>query len=70
MDGEWDKALELHDILSPLHRAMFLQPSPAGAKYALSLLGKVENEIRLPLITAREDVKAEIEAAMKVAGLI
>ncbi len=70
MDGEWDKALELHDILSPLHRAMFLQPSPAGAKYALSLLGKVENEIRLPLITAREEVKAEIEAAMKVAGLI
>ncbi|WP_319533587.1 4-hydroxy-tetrahydrodipicolinate synthase [uncultured Cohaesibacter sp.] len=70
MEGNWDKALELHDILSPLHRAMFLQPSPAGAKYALSVLGKIENEIRLPLITATDPVKAEIEAAMKVAGLI
>nr|WP_321444128.1 4-hydroxy-tetrahydrodipicolinate synthase [uncultured Cohaesibacter sp.] len=70
MEGDWTTALELHDLLYPLHRAMFLQPSPAGAKYALSLLGKIENEIRLPLISAKEEVKAEIEDAMKVAGLI
>ncbi|TLP48675.1 MULTISPECIES: 4-hydroxy-tetrahydrodipicolinate synthase [Cohaesibacter] len=70
LEGDWTTALELHDLLSPLHRAMFLQPSPAGAKYALSVLGKIENEIRLPLISAKEEVKAEIEDAMKVAGLI
>ena len=70
MEGDWTTALELHDLLYPLHRAMFLQPSPAGAKYALSLLGKIANEIRLPLISAKEEVKAEIEDAMEVAGLI
>ncbi|WP_119307947.1 4-hydroxy-tetrahydrodipicolinate synthase [Cohaesibacter haloalkalitolerans] len=70
MNGEWDKALELHDLLSPLHRAMFLQPNPAGAKYGLSRLGKIENSVRLPLMAATEPVKAEIDAAMKVAGLI
>ena len=69
-NGQWDKALELHDLLSPMHRAMFLQPSPAAAKYALSVLGKIDNEIRLPLMTATDSVKAEVEAAMKVAGLI
>nr|WP_319388651.1 4-hydroxy-tetrahydrodipicolinate synthase [uncultured Cohaesibacter sp.] len=70
MNGAWDKALELHDLLSPLHRAMFLQPNPAGAKYGLSRLGKIENIVRLPLMAATEPVKAEIDAAMKVAGLI
>ncbi len=70
LEGDWTTALELNDLLYPLHRAMFLQPNPAGAKYALSLLGKIENEIRLPLISAKEEVKAEIEEAMKVAGLI
>ncbi|WP_319485575.1 4-hydroxy-tetrahydrodipicolinate synthase [uncultured Cohaesibacter sp.] len=70
MNGEWDKALELHDLLSPLHRAMFLQPNPAGAKYGLSRLGKIENIVRLPLMAATDPVKAEIDAAMKVAGLI
>ncbi|MCV6576686.1 MAG: 4-hydroxy-tetrahydrodipicolinate synthase [Cohaesibacter sp.] len=68
--GKWDQALELHDLLSPLHRAMFLEPSPAGAKYALSLLGKLQNEIRLPMMEATDPVKAEIEAAMKLAGLL
>ncbi len=70
MNGAWDKALELHDLLSPLHRAMFLQPNPAGAKYGLSRLGKIENIVRLPLMAATDPVKAEIDAAMKVAGLI
>ena len=70
MDGDWATALELHDLLSPLHRALFLQPSPAGAKYGLSLLGKIENEIRLPLVSATDDTKAAVEAAMKVAGVI
>ncbi|PLW78687.1 4-hydroxy-tetrahydrodipicolinate synthase [Cohaesibacter celericrescens] len=70
MNGEWDRALELHDILSPLHRALFLEPNPTGAKYALSVLGKIENQIRLPLTAATDPVKAQIEAAMKVAGLI
>nr|WP_321482650.1 4-hydroxy-tetrahydrodipicolinate synthase [uncultured Cohaesibacter sp.] len=70
MNGEWDKALELHDLLSPLHRSMFLQPSPAGAKYGLSVLGKINSDVRLPLMAATDAVKAEIDAAMKVAGLI
>nr|WP_319513283.1 4-hydroxy-tetrahydrodipicolinate synthase [uncultured Cohaesibacter sp.] len=70
LNGEWDKALELHDLLSPLHRAMFLQPNPAGAKYGLSALGRIEDEVRLPLMAATDAVKAEIDAAMKVAGLI
>ncbi|SFO81104.1 4-hydroxy-tetrahydrodipicolinate synthase [Cohaesibacter marisflavi] len=70
LNGEWDKALELHDLLSPLHRAMFLQPNPAGAKYGLSVLGRIENDVRLPLMAATDAVKAEIDAAMKVAGLI
>ncbi|WP_321446975.1 4-hydroxy-tetrahydrodipicolinate synthase [uncultured Cohaesibacter sp.] len=70
LNGEWDKALELHDLLSPLHRAMFLQPNPAGAKYGLSVLGRIENDVRLPLMAATDAVKAEIDSAMKVAGLI
>ncbi len=69
-DGDWTKALELHDILSPIHQSMFLQPSPAGAKAGLSKLGMIENEIRLPLVTATDEVKAEVETAMKLAGLL
>jgi 4-hydroxy-tetrahydrodipicolinate synthase len=65
-----DKALELQDRLMPLHKAIFLEPGLAGAKYALSRLGKVENTVRLPLTTVEEGTAEKIEAAMKHAGLI
>ncbi len=68
--GDYKKALEYQDRLAPLHRAMFLEPSPGGAKYALSLLGKVDEELRLPLLPVTEAAQAEIRAAMAHAVLI
>ncbi|TYC63529.1 4-hydroxy-tetrahydrodipicolinate synthase [Rhodobacterales bacterium] len=68
--GDFKKALEYQDRLAPLHRAMFLEPSPGGAKYALSLLGMIEAELRLPLVPVSEAGQTEIRAAMAHAGLI
>jgi len=68
--NDMEKALELQDRLMPLHKAIFIEPGLAGAKYALSRLGKVENVVRSPLTTVEEATGEKIEAAMKFAGLI
>ncbi|HMF07292.1 MAG TPA: 4-hydroxy-tetrahydrodipicolinate synthase [Methylocella sp.] len=68
--GDFPKALKLQDRLTPLHAAMFVEPSPAGPKFALSLLGKILGEIRLPMLPATESAQAVIKAAMAHAGLI
>lgn len=68
--GDYVKALEYQDRLAPLHRALFLEPNPTGVKYALSLLGRLENEVRLPLVPVSEPTQAEIRSAMAHAGLI
>ncbi|WP_319773306.1 4-hydroxy-tetrahydrodipicolinate synthase [Breoghania sp.] len=68
--GDFAKALAYQDRLMPLHRAMFLEPSPGGAKYALSLLGKADDELRLPLISVSEETQVRIRKAMVHAGLI
>lgn len=70
LDNDKEKALELQDRLMPLHKAIFIEPGLAGAKYALSRLGKVENVVRSPLTTVEEGTAAKIDAAMKFAGLI
>jgi 4-hydroxy-tetrahydrodipicolinate synthase len=70
MRGDYAAALALQDRLMPLHRAMFLEPSPAGAKYALSLLGRCANELRLPMVPLTPAAEAEVRAAMSHAGLI
>ncbi|MDA1058921.1 MAG: 4-hydroxy-tetrahydrodipicolinate synthase [Proteobacteria bacterium] len=63
-------ALALHDRLMPLHIALFLETSPAPAKYALSLLGKCTDELRLPLVGLGDQTKERVRTAMKSAGLI
>jgi 4-hydroxy-tetrahydrodipicolinate synthase len=69
--GDYAEARRINDTLARLHRAMFLEPSPSPAKYALSLLGLCTDEVRLPLVSVQSaDVKEEIEAAMKEAGVL
>jgi 4-hydroxy-tetrahydrodipicolinate synthase len=68
--GDFAAALKLQDRLTPLHAALFAEPNPAGPKYALSLLGKISGEIRLPMLPASETAQATIKAAMVHAGLI
>ncbi|MCY4260139.1 MAG: 4-hydroxy-tetrahydrodipicolinate synthase [Rhodobacteraceae bacterium] len=70
LEGDFGKALVLQDRLMPLHRAIFLEPGVAGAKYGLSLLGKCRNEVRLPLVPVSPPTETAIRAAMDHAGLI
>jgi 4-hydroxy-tetrahydrodipicolinate synthase len=70
LSGDRDRAIELQDRLMPLHRALFVEPNPAGPKYALSRLGRMENVVRSPMVTIEAETASRIDAAMKHAGLI
>jgi 4-hydroxy-tetrahydrodipicolinate synthase len=71
LQGDYGLARKINDTLARLHRALFLEASPAPAKYALSLLGLCTDEVRLPLVPmGSEDHKKEIAAAMKEAGVL
>jgi 4-hydroxy-tetrahydrodipicolinate synthase len=60
----------LQDKLMPLHTALFLETNPAPAKYALSVLGKCEETVRLPMVPVAQTTRSAIRAAMVHAGLI
>lgn len=68
--GDYAKALEIQDRLVPLHEAIFKEPGVAGAKYGLSLLGKIRDEVRMPLLSVTEGTRGVIRAAMIHAGVI
>jgi 4-hydroxy-tetrahydrodipicolinate synthase len=68
--GDYATALEIQDILMPLHTALFVEPNPCPSKYALSLLGHCTDEVRLPLVAISEDTRTQVRAAMIHAGLI
>jgi 4-hydroxy-tetrahydrodipicolinate synthase len=68
--GDYAAALILQDKLMPLHTALFVETSPAPVKYALSLLGRCADAVRLPLVTVTDKTKAAVRQAMVHAGLI
>jgi 4-hydroxy-tetrahydrodipicolinate synthase len=70
LQGAFDTARALDEKLSPLHKALFCEPSPAPAKYACSLLGLCTDEVRLPIVSCSDAAKAQIRSAMTHAGLI
>jgi 4-hydroxy-tetrahydrodipicolinate synthase len=68
--GDYAKALEYQDRLMPLHTNLFLEPGLIGAKYAMSRLGKCNEEVRLPHVGLTDGTKAKIDDAMRHAGLL
>jgi 4-hydroxy-tetrahydrodipicolinate synthase len=70
LKGDYAGALAFQDKLMPLHTALFLETNPAPAKYALSILGKCEETVRLPMVPVTETTKSAVRSAMVHAGLI
>jgi 4-hydroxy-tetrahydrodipicolinate synthase len=64
------EALEIQDKLMSVHLALFLETSPAPVKYALSLVDKCTDEVRLPLVTLKDETKEKVTVAIQSAGLL
>lgn len=68
--GDYVKAMELHDALVPLHDVLFCETSPMPVKYAASLLGKCEPDVRLPLVQLSQNGKEKVTEVLKKLGLL
>jgi 4-hydroxy-tetrahydrodipicolinate synthase len=68
--GDFAAALKLQDKLMPLHQNLFIETNPAPTKYALSILGKLADTVRLPMVPISDKSKAAVREAMVHAGLI
>ena len=63
------RAKEIDDMLSPLHKALFIESNPSPVKYAASLLKLSSDDVRLPLVKVTDKTKIAIKEALKVAKL-
>ena len=68
--GDYAGALKIQDRLVPLHDAIFKEPGVAGAKHGLKLLGKLEEDVRPPLMPVTPLVGRAIRDAMVHAGVL
>ena len=68
--GDYNTAAEIQERLMPLHLALFAEPSPAGVKFAVSLLGLCGEHCRLPIVELSNTSKSAIRDAMTILDLI
>ena len=67
--GDYATARKHHFHLYPLFKELFVESNPAPTKYALSLLGRMHPEVRLPLAPLAASSRARVEEAMRQTGL-
>ena len=68
--GDYESARKQHYKLYTLFKELFVESNPAPVKYALSLLGRMQPEVRLPLSSLTENSRERVKAAMHKTGLL
>lgn len=68
--GDIEKSRDLHYKLLELNKAMFIESNPIPVKTALSLMGMVKEEFRLPLSNMSQNNKTKLKDALTSYGLI
>ena len=63
-------ARELHFKLLPWMRAAFVESNPLPVKAALSMMGRIRNVLRLPLVPLTEGNAGAVRAALVTAGAL
>jgi len=68
--GRYGKARKLHYKLEPLNQAMFLETNPIPVKTALAMMGKIQEEFRLPICEMSSANKEKLRKVLVDSGLI
>ena len=62
--GDSSEARRLHFKLMPLNKAMFIETNPVPVKTALSMMGKIEEEFRLPLCSMSNENRDKLRNSL------
>ncbi len=69
-EGRWDEARDIHYRLFPLFKSLFLETNPIPVKAALSMMGKIEDEIRLPLTRLSSKNREVLRSVLTDLGIL
>ncbi|MGA9568191.1 MAG: 4-hydroxy-tetrahydrodipicolinate synthase [Candidatus Korobacteraceae bacterium] len=68
--GKWDMARLIFRKYLPLMQANFIESNPGPAKAVLSMMGRVEEVYRLPLVPMRPENRMKLEKVVSELGLL
>lgn len=69
LDGDFEKARDLHYRLLPFFKAAFVDGNPSSIKYAMNFKKMAAGPCRLPLVEVSDSAKKVIEDALRICNL-
>src|ERR1700736_3539317 len=70
LNNDWNTARTIHRKFLPLMQANFIESNPLPVKAVLTMMGKLEEIYRLPLLPMRRDTRSKLQKIAADAGLI
>lgn len=70
LEGNLEEARRLHFKLEPLSKAMFIETNPVPAKTALHLMGRIQEEFRMPLCEMSTQNREKLKNILKDLGFV
>src|SRR5690348_2263589 len=70
LNNDWTTARNLHRKYLPLMQANFIESNPLPVKAVLTMLGRIEEVYRLPLLPMRRDTRSKLQRVATEVGLI
>lgn len=70
LDGKWEEARKLQKKYLPLMQANFLESNPMPVKCVLAMMGRIEENYRLPMVKVKPDTRAKLEAIARGCGIL
>jgi 4-hydroxy-tetrahydrodipicolinate synthase len=68
--GDWTPARKIHRKFLPLMQANFLESNPMPVKCVLAMMGRMEENYRLPMLPVKPETRSKLEKIAKEVGLL
>jgi 4-hydroxy-tetrahydrodipicolinate synthase len=70
LKGDYERAGRIHAKLYPLFKDLFVETNPVPVKAALAMMGRIEENYRLPMVPMSDTNRALLRKTMAGLGLV
>jgi len=70
LDNQWQASRKLYQKYLALMQANFIESNPIPVKAVLAMMGRIEENYRLPMVKMQPSLRAKLEAIARAAGVV
>jgi 4-hydroxy-tetrahydrodipicolinate synthase len=70
LNGDWTRAREINNKYLALMQANFIESNPMPVKAVLAMMGRIEENYRLPMVKMQPHLRAKLESVARKCGVV